>query len=273
MATNYLAPFANGEDANIATEEQWTSEPMRNTVTKGFRSGIAESKLINRAIAQGTSAGFSVGQLVADYAGRDATVDAQTLYQGFVEALKTLAQSSAVDRIYPVGSVYISVVPTDPSVLFGTGRWERIGAGRTLIDAGGAFAAGTYGGTDSVRLTGSELPSHSHSGSTNTQGNHSHTRGSMNITGGFFAVRQGADGSWNFDGSFYEAWRHSVKVKSGASDDWGSYYGFNASRSWSGETSWNGNHSHAVYIGATGGGNAFSVRNPYLAVYIWKRVA
>ena len=35
-------------------------------------------------------------------------------------------------KIYPVGSVYISTVSTNPGTLFGIGTWVSIGSGRVL---------------------------------------------------------------------------------------------------------------------------------------------
>lgn len=35
--------------------------------------------------------------------------------------------------VYPVGSIYISVVSTNPGTLFGIGTWTAFGTGRTLI--------------------------------------------------------------------------------------------------------------------------------------------
>ena len=273
MAKNYLTPFANAKDANIASEEEWSSGALAATVTKGFQSGIAKSDLVNRAIAQGASAGFSIGQLVADYAEQDAGVDAQALYEGFKKALAKISRVSVVDVIYPVGSVYCSTSGENPSVLFGVGVWERIGAGRCLIDAGGEILAGSQGGSETCQLTANELPKHSHSVSTSNVGDHAHTRGSMNITGGFGAARRGDGEQYRFDGAFFEGWRWNAGIRRGGGDDWGSYFQFEAARTWSGQTSWNGAHAHDVYVGNTGGGRAFSVRNPYVAVYMWKRVS
>ena len=268
MAKNYLIPFANGKDANIASEAEWESDEMASTVSKGFQSGIARSDRVNRAIAQGASAGFSIGQLVADYASQDAGIDAQALYDGFKKALEKVARLSVIDVIYPVGSIYCSTASVNPNQLFGVGVWERIGAGRCLIDAGEGFAPGSSGGADTCRLTANELPPHSHSVSVSQSGNHTHTRGSMNITG---EVGCAPDDYTIPSGAFY----HHGSLRSVEAANGNDYprICFDAARTWTGETSWNGTHSHTAQIGNTGGGNAFSVRNPYMAVYMWKRVS
>lgn len=47
-----------------------------------------------------------------------------------------------VDKIYPIGSIYLSVNATNPSTLFG-GTWQSIGSGRVLQGADDAHAAGS----------------------------------------------------------------------------------------------------------------------------------
>lgn len=84
-----------------------------------------------------------------------------------------------VDIIYPIGSIYMSVNSTSPSVLFG-GTWEQI-TGRYLMGCGSpntnttnsygaltdgqqtwTFTNGERLGEYSHRLTVSELPPHNH---------------------------------------------------------------------------------------------------------------
>ena len=62
--------------------------------------------------------------------------------------------------MHPVGSIYISVNSTNPSLLFG-GTWQQI-TGRFLLAAGGGYSAGTTGGEVAHKLTVAEMPSHSH---------------------------------------------------------------------------------------------------------------
>ena len=64
------------------------------------------------------------------------------------------------DIIYPVGSIYISVNSTNPSVYFG-GSWEQI-KDRFLLACGDTYNNGIFGGEAKHKLTVNEMPSHSH---------------------------------------------------------------------------------------------------------------
>lgn len=63
-----------------------------------------------------------------------------------------------MDRVYPVGSIYLSVSPASPETLFG-GTWERL-EDVFLLAAGTKYPAGSTGGEAAHTLTVGELPSH-----------------------------------------------------------------------------------------------------------------
>lgn len=71
-----------------------------------------------------------------------------------------------LDFIYPVGSIYISIQDTNPSVFFG-GTWERIAKGKTLVGVdendSDFNASSKTGGEKTHTLTVNEMPSHNHS--------------------------------------------------------------------------------------------------------------
>lgn len=50
-----------------------------------------------------------------------------------------------VDLVYPIGSIYMSINPTDPKDLFG-GTWERL-EDRFLVGAGNDYTVGVDGGS------------------------------------------------------------------------------------------------------------------------------
>ena len=154
------------------------------------------------------------------------------------EAIESLVpMQSLFDLIYPIGSIYMSVNSTSPAILFG-GTWEAMPAGRVLLAQGENYAAGSTGGEATHTLTINEMPAHSHSGTTNSTGDHTHSS-------------YGAQG-----GTRKRNW-------AGANDNYDPNY----------PTGSAGTHSHTVSIANTGGGAAHNNMQPYLAVYMWKRTA
>lgn len=98
---------------------------------------------------------------------------------------------SAALAAYPVGSIYMSMRPTDPGTLFG-GKWKRLG-GKFLLAADDRHAAGSTGGAETVALAEDELPALSGSivsGAGNNLPDQS-GYGAFRAAGGIFAVDAG----------------------------------------------------------------------------------
>jgi hypothetical protein len=78
----------------------------------------------------------------------------------------TFTSTDMVNLVYPVGSIYASVVSTSPATLFGVGTWTAFGAGRVLVglDAGDAAfdTVEETGGAKTHTLTEAEMPAHTH---------------------------------------------------------------------------------------------------------------
>lgn len=167
--------------------------------------------------------------------------------------------TAALDA-YPIGSIYLTLNNTSPAVLFG-GTWQRVGVGRTLVSAGGGvnprgdtntnswgsytgvgkeqwFGAGELGGETGHVLSVNEIPAHTHTGTTSTNGAHTHTYGS-------WYPRRASDGS-----------------KWPTADNAGDY-----------TTSSNGDHNHTFTTDSTGSGYEHNNIQPYMAVYMWQRTA
>lgn len=138
-------------------------------------------------------------------------------------------------RPFPVGSVFLSVLSTDPSTLLGYGTWEQIGEGRVLVgqdsgqaeydtaeETGGSETAG-YGGS-----VGSES-SHAHSFADSASSGPSNT-----------VVVQSGAGAGPASGGH----THTVAGTTGTVS-----------------------HSHSF------SGGSLSVVQPYFVVYMWKRTA
>ena len=177
--------------------------------------------------------------------------------------------SSPLDA-YPVGAYYISSSPTSPATLFG-GTWVQV-KDRMILAVGDTYnSAGLTGGSATTKLVVNNIPSHNHTCS--TAGNHTHTRGTMNITGTF-----GTGGKTpnlfrgDTSGAFYNSGTNGNKCGDDRTDnDRTSKVTLDASRNWSGATSSNGNHNHT--IGNTGSGTAFTTISPFITAYVWRRTA
>lgn len=147
-----------------------------------------------------------------------------------------------LNAIYPVGAIYISTNDINPSTIFG-GTWEQI-KDKFLLSCGDYYTNGSMGGEATHVLTTEELPSHTHSASTNTTGNHRHTYA----------------GWWTTNGAGSVQYACVARGDSGDSPEYGTF-------------STAGNHSHTVTINNTGNGQAHNNMPPYLAVYMWKRIS
>ena len=205
--------------------------------------------------------------------------------------------------IYPVGSLYWSSNNTNPSQLFG-GTWSQI-KDKFILSAGDTYNNNDIGGSATVTLTINQIPSHTHTGPSHTHSftpsgtisshthtiEHTHTRGTMEITGYFSGFRP-QSANIQVSGAFYSSMESRVASAEGMP---GVYYNSNinmkASRSWTGNTSspdkgvsgeaqpeftgtagttesaGNGN------TGSTGSSQSHNNMPPYIVKYCWERTA
>lgn len=215
----------------------------------------------------------AVSAVQAQEAASIQAIEADSVLAGYAKkdelsSLIAAAVAEAKLAAYPVGSIYCSIDSTDPGTLFG-GTWVAIGAGRALVAAGGGFAVGSEGGSDTHTLTVEEMPSHAHTAWTGEAGWHGHAArtDTANLTGSFNPGGLGITAS----GVCSLGAGKQPSNSSYATDS--SIVNINASHMHNVGVDGAGNHTHTVGVGATGGGQAFSVRNPYIAVNMWRRTA
>lgn len=143
-----------------------------------------------------------------------------------------------LEQIYPIGSIYLSINETNPSELFGIGEWELL-KDRFLIGAGNKYYAGDKGGNTSHTLTINEMPSHTH-----VQNPHNH------YTNIFWKSFYPGNNSQNG----YVIMTNDSSDKAGP----GNYLGEMSKTTATNQS--------------TGGNQSFDITNPYLSVYMWKRI-
>lgn len=69
----------------------------------------------------------------------------------------------ALNDIYPVGAMYLTIDKDfDPNVTFG-GTWEAVEDGKYLMCANSKYEPGSTGGSNTHSMTIEEMPTHTHS--------------------------------------------------------------------------------------------------------------
>lgn len=136
---------------------------------------------------------------------------------------------------------------------------------RFIVGAGGSYNVGNTGGSNTVKLTTSQIPSHYHTASSSSSGTHTHTGttsleqiGDQKVAGDIYAVT----------GVTHKAFNESYDVPSSswAAIDNINPTPINTSHSHTFTTSSDGSHSHSITISSTGGGGAHENRPPYYAL-------
>ena len=113
---------------------------------------------------------------------------------------------------------------------------------RFVVAAGDTYAVGATGGADSVTLDASQMPAHTHTGTTASDGSHNHTA------------------------SILDAWQGNTVNNSGGGF---MYVGQGSPNTYT--TSTAGAHTHSFTTASTGGGGSHENRPPYYALaYIMK---
>ena len=140
------------------------------------------------------------------------------------------------DSTPPIGFVWKSSDPTSPAAFFDRTVWTPIKD--CAILASGTLANGATGGEADHTVTLAQMPAHEHTGTTNSTGAHKHK------------IKIRYLGS-NYNNYLMSSWRfndHKMSLSSA------------------------GDHVHVVTIGSAGGGQPFSLLNPYLVRYMWERI-
>lgn len=166
--TKYVKDAELTEDVNelstkVATIETNISDLVSKTDTTNTNVSINSSQIKTNQSNILTNTN-KIGENSADI--KTAKSDISTAKSDIITAKSDIVSlkktvDEMIDKIYPVGSIYLAMNTTNPSLLFG-GTWERI-KDRFLLGCGDSYTSiGTYGGEESHTLTVDEIPSHQH---------------------------------------------------------------------------------------------------------------
>lgn len=147
---------------------------------------------------------------------------------------------SSKSWVPPVGFIMSTGSPTSPAAHYANTSWTQI-KNYFIIGAGGNYSLGSTGGSTSHTLTIAEMPAHSHSGSITAVGDHTHTLTAYTGSGSYLDYRDGIS-------PYYIGERAYTTSTAGA-------------------------HTHTVSVGYSGGGSSFSILNPYVGKYVWRRIS
>ena len=191
--------------------------------------------------------------------------------------------ATILDKMYPIGSIYISTTLSTPAQVGSAigGTWASYGVGKTLLSS---TTSEQTGGSNTVTLKETNLPAHTH--------DISHTHTTPKTITSILSLTAETAGKHNHElsGAPVLSWPRSYD----GTKHWGYSAGVwnqNTESAWSEGVSYTtstGEHSHnvtgnvtiptmttdsisATTSGSTGSGTSFSVQNPYITVYMYKR--
>ena len=193
--------------------------------------------------------------------------------------------ATIINAVYPVGSIYASIIATNPGTVFGVGTWAAFGAGKVPVGFNAAESefdvVEETGGAKTHVLTEGELAAHLHAvdpPNTNT-GNFDTNHGHYYNTGGASVnhthqipamASEGTDGNivWGSGQGRLTNWGASTPSGGQSVDH---YHGGLTNDQ-------NAEHRHPVDIasfdsGSKGSNTPHNNLPPYIVVYMWKRTA
>lgn len=268
MANSNFKIFAESVDTlNVMSDAEYATDSQR---INGVVPGLAPANLHNKLYKQATIMAAALAQVLVEQ-GQDAL---DTDYAALVAALKKSFVLSlngekpdangniqknfvySVEGKQPdrngnvalnidylnafsfVGSIVITKDNINPGTKLG-GTWELLQSGRYIRSAGGSYAGGSVGGSESFSLSVNNLPPHSHSATIYGAGSHKH-----DIYASSWQTHGGSGGM-----------------------------GYQAHERFWGRTEEAGNHNHQISINNTGNGEKVKFEPSYLCLYFWIRTA
>lgn len=191
-----------------------------------------------------------------------------------------LAFQISFENAWPIGSIYMTTVDTNPATLFGFGTWTKLPAGKVLLsegnDMGTIYTNGETGGSKEISIDKSFVPYHTH---TMQEGSGAHTH-----TG---KVSNNGDHFHGFQGEHWESYAR-FGTYNNSERGYGSAGGIDNDNLVY-KTTTDGAHTHTLQIDPSTGSHTHTINpagtqtqdvvekhsiiQPYIICYMWKRTA
>lgn len=235
-----------GAESSFTDTTESTSSTTGSLITAGG-VGIAKDLRVGGEVYQDDELLKTPAGVVSIYAGA-AAPDGYLLCNGAAVSRTTYSDLfAAIGTTYGVG---------DGATTFNIPDFR----GRVAIGVSETYARGSTGGSATVTLTTNELPAHTHTGTTDEDGSHTHNITDPGHTHNRLNAKDDDNGSNNVGqapvgdaNENYVTGHPTESATTGISINAG------------------GAHTHDFTTNSTGDGEAFSILNPYLAVnYIIK---
>lgn len=200
-----------------------------------------EDKIVAGDAITGLTDASTVSSLELGEPSQNNTVAMSEVFDYIKDKIINTWSTNFLNKVYPVGSIYMSMNSTSPAELFG-GTWAAIQGGRFLKACGSGDTSGQTGGSEETTIKRSDLPQETIT--TSSSGSHRHN------TQGYWGVSSGSA-------------HHALARENVAGDPSESNNPIRSA----------GSHTHYFYLNGDVTQTKLNNLPPYLTVYMWRRTA
>lgn len=198
--------------------------------------------------------------------------------------LEVIPDGFWMERLYPIGALYLSTRNVNPADLIPGTEWIKFGQGRALVgvdDNNPAFnEVKKTGGAEVQTLTVDNLPSHSHNIGEHVHGLNAHSHSIPALSG--TAASAGAHThkyfcTPDYDGPVLDQWRPTTSEKGrtiykNTSSSGAHTHTVKTTAGTTGNASGNTSKNTKFLSEVSGGDIAHNNLQPYITCYIWERI-